>query len=427
MFIDRVVVEVRSGKGGDGAIAFLRDKNTAKGGPSGGNGGKGGSIFFHASSKINTLINYRFSKVIQAKDGEKGQNKNKYGKCAPDVICDVPIGTIIIDEKTKEILADLKNDGDIFMVAKGGRGGRGNLCFKSPYNKTPKIAENGHPGITKRVVLELKLLADVGLVGLPSVGKSTFLSVVTRANPLIGNYDFTTISPNLGVCYVDEYRSFVIADLPGLIEGASKGKGLGFTFLRHIERCRVICHVISMDGRYDPVDAFKIIEEELKSYNSDLDKKKRMILATKTDVDGSKENLKKLEKYINGKIDIIPISSVLHKNLNTAINKLYELVELQKTEEINNPDIQNSSFKKYEYKAKSDDVFSIIKVSNNHYKIVGESVEKTYKLMNISTDEGMMRLIKYLNYIGVDDKLEELGAKDGDLVTLCDFEFEYFN
>lgn len=427
MFIDRVVVEVRSGKGGDGAIAFLRDKNTAKGGPSGGNGGKGGSIFFHVSSKINTLINYRFSKVIQAKDGEKGQNKNKYGKCAPDVICDVPIGTIIIDEKTKEILADLKNDGDIFMVAKGGRGGRGNLCFKSPYNKTPKIAENGHPGITKRVVLELKLLADVGLVGLPSVGKSTFLSVVTRANPLIGNYDFTTISPNLGVCYVDEYRSFVIADLPGLIEGASKGKGLGFTFLRHIERCRVICHVISMDGRYDPVEAFKIIEEELKCYNSDLDKKKRMILATKTDVDGSKENLKKLEKYINGKIDIIPISSVLHKNLNTAINKLYELVELQKTEEINNPDIQNSSFKKYEYKAKSDDVFSIIKVSNNHYKIVGESVEKTYKLMNISTDEGMMRLIKYLNYIGVDDKLEELGAKDGDLVTLCDFEFEYFN
>lgn len=427
MFIDRVIIEVRSGKGGDGAIAFLRDRNTSKGGPSGGNGGRGGSIYLRASSKISTLINYRFSKTIIARDGEKGGNKNKYGHKADDVFCDVPVGTVIFNEADNSLLCDLNKDGQVFLVAKGGRGGRGNLCFKSNFNKTPKIAENGFPGETKRLILELKLLADVGLVGFPSVGKSTFLSVVSKANPLIGDYDFTTIEPNLGVCYINKFENFVIADLPGLIEGAAKGKGLGFTFLRHIERCKVICHMISLDGRYDPFFAYNTIENEINEYGKNLKDKKKIIVCTKLDCDGALDRFNKFKEQLS-KVNInnvYAISSITHENLTKVCEILYKTV--LETPKQSDDTIQEDHNHKIYTLEKEKEKFNILKISNNLYKITGETVEKTFKLINITTDEGMLRLLKYLDNLGVNEALREKGAKNGDIVTLCDFEFEYFD
>lgn len=425
MFIDRVVIEVRSGKGGDGAISFLHDKNTIKGGPNGGNGGRGGSVYLRANKSINTLINYRFSKVIIAKNGENGSNKNKYGKSAEDVYCDVPVGTVIIDEKTKEIIFDLKKDNEIFLIAKGGRGGRGNLCFKSNYNKCPRIAENGHEGTSKRVILELKLLADVGLVGLPSVGKSTLLSLLTKATPQIGDYDFTTITPNLGVCSVNKYDNFVIADLPGLIEGASNGKGLGFTFLRHIERCKILCQVISMEDKIDPIKQFKIIDNELKKYNLLTYNKKRVILASKMDLDEANENFLKLKKYLKSKYEIISFSAYEYNDLTNIKETLFHEINKLQTQENSDNEINLNAYKEYTYKKQEND-FEIIKIKNNVFKIVGASVEKTFKLINLKTEEGIMKLIKYLDYIGVEEKLKKLNAKNGDTIILCDFEFEYF-
>lgn len=422
-FIDRVVVEVRSGKGGDGAIAFLHEKYIAKGGPSGGNGGRGGSIILRANSKVTTLQNYRYSKVISAEDGGKGENKNKYGRSASDVVAELPVGTVIIEESTGQILYDLRKDGDEFVVAKGGRGGRGNACFKSSRNRAPKVAENGLPGVTKRIVLELKLLADCGIVGLPNAGKSTFLSVVTRANPEIADYPFTTIVPNLGVAESKDGRSFVIADLPGLIEGAAEGKGLGLRFLRHVERCKVLMHFISMEEGQDQYQNYLIIEDELKKYGSNLAKKPKIFVATKMDEEGASERLEEFKKK-SGINDIISISCIMENNIDLLLYKIADLIdeESSKVEEV-----EEVEYKVYDATETMDkEIFNIRRVKSNTYQIYGESVERTFSLINISTDEGMMKLISYLRKIGVDDKLHEMGAKDGDIVTLCDFEFEYF-
>ena len=422
-FIDRVVIEVRSGKGGDGAIAFLHEKYIAKGGPSGGNGGRGGSIILRACSKVTTLQNYRYSKVIAAEDGGRGENKNRYGRSAEDVIAELPIGTVIIDEATNQVLYDLRKDGDEFVVAKGGRGGRGNACFKSSRNRAPKVAENGLPGVTKRVVLELKLLADCGIVGLPNAGKSTFLSVVTRANPEIADYPFTTIVPNLGVAESKDGRSFIIADLPGLIEGAAEGKGLGLRFLRHVERCKVLLHFISMEEGQDQYQNYLTIEEELKKYGSNLAKKPKIFVATKMDEEGAEERLAEFKKK-SGIEDVISISAIMDNNIDKLLYKIADLIdeENEKVEEV-----EEVEYKVYDATQTMDkEIFNIRRIKSNTYQIYGESVERTFNLINISTDEGMMKLISYLRKIGVDDRLHEMGAKDGDIVTLCDFEFEYF-
>jgi GTP-binding protein len=259
MLIDRAVVEVRSGNGGNGAISFLHEKCMPNGGPDGGNGGRGGSIYFIAKKNVNTLLAFRHSKVIKAEDGEKGDKKMRFGHHADDVYVDVPVGTVVNEEEGGAFLADLKHEGDIVLVAKGGRGGRGNAAFKSSRNRIPKVAENGFPGERKRLILELKLLADAGLIGFPSVGKSTLLNIVSKANVPTADYPFTTLVPNLGVVTLKDGNQFVLADMPGLIEGAHEGKGLGITFLRHIERCRVLLHMVSMDGERDPYSDYKII------------------------------------------------------------------------------------------------------------------------------------------------------------------------
>lgn len=421
MFIDRVVVEVRSGKGGDGMIAFLHEKYMPNGGPSGGNGGRGASIIFRANKSINTLFNFRHSKVFVGPDGGKGLTKNKYGRGADDIYVDVPLGTVIYLEKDHSFIADMSKDGQEVVVAKGGRGGRGNAAFKSDKNRVPKIAENGLPGESKRLILELKLLADVGLVGLPNAGKSTLLSVVSNANPEIADYPFTTLEPNLGVVNVSKFETFVMADLPGLIEGAHTGKGLGLSFLRHLERCRVIVHLVSMEEE-NPYESFKVIQNELKSYGMGLDKRPLIVVASKMDDENAIDKLKEFKKHI--KQPVIAISSLTHDGIDELVNKCYEL--LQTTEEFPIQDTnKNSDVKIYNAYEDQKQIFEVIKEKDHVYRLVGDSIERTYGLINISTDEGMMRLINYLRKINVEEALKEKGAQSGDSVFLCDFEFEY--
>ncbi len=423
MFIDRAIIEVRSGKGGDGAIAFLREKYVPKGGPAGGNGGRGGSVFLRANSRINTLLNFRHSKAFIANDGEKGGIKNQFGKYADDVIVDVPLGTVVFEEEGHKFLGDLNEDGKIIRVAKGGRGGRGNSFFKTPTNRAPKIAENGEPGERKRLILELKLLADVGLIGFPSVGKSTLLSVVSSAKPEIADYPFTTIVPNLGVVSSPDGSSFVMADLPGLIEGAHQGKGLGLQFLRHIERCRVIVHLIDMgeSGR-NPVDDYKIINNELASYGFGLDKRPRILLASKMDEEGALERLKEFKKHV--KEEIIPISALTEEGIKECLYKCSELLKNTPVFPLYSEDSEELDTKLYEL-PEEEKPFVIERTKAHEFRISGEKIVKFYRMTNITTDEGMMVLMTKLRKLKVDDELEKIGANDGDIVWLDDFSFEY--
>lgn len=420
MFIDRCKIEVRSGKGGDGAIAFRHEKYVANGGPSGGNGGRGGSIIFKTDKTINSLFNFRHSKAFIASDGEKGDIKNRYGKNAPDVIVKVPVGTVVLDEETNELLFDLDKENMEVVVVKGGRGGRGNAAFKSDRNRVPRIAENGLPGITKRLILELKLIADVGLVGMPSVGKSTLLSIISEAKPEIADYPFTTLSPNLGVVNHGNYDSFVVADLPGLIEDAHKGKGLGLEFLRHVERCKVIIHLVSMEEGNDPVKSYKIINEELKKYDPRLIKRPTIVVATKMDEDGADEKRIKFIKAIKKKV--IGISALTNDGVDELLNAC--ILELSRAETPKIKDYQNVKEKVYDA-SKEEAIFTIVKEKPHQYRILGDKVLRTYSLINISTDEGLLRLLTYLRKIGVDDELEKKGVLEGDTIYLGDFAFEY--
>ena len=422
MFIDRAVVEVRSGKGGDGAIAFRREKYVAKGGPAGGNGGRGGSIFFRANKAINTLFNFRHSKTFIANDGEKGGIKNQYGKYAEDVYVDVPVGTVVYLEEGHSFIGDLNEDGKVLQVAKGGRGGRGNTCFKSPTNRCPKIAENGEPGEKKRLILELKLLADVGLVGFPSVGKSTLLSVVSSAKPEIADYPFTTIVPNLGMVTTKDKYSFVMADLPGLIEGAHLGKGLGLQFLRHIERCRVIVHIVDMsnNGR-DPYDDFKIVNKEISDYRMNLSKRPMIIVASKMDEEGAKEKLKEFKKHI--KKPVIEISALTDQGIEELLYKCEELLKETPMFELYDEENVEVDYKLYTLKEEEKE-FEIVKEKAHIFRIIGDKIIKFYRMTNISTDEGMMILLTRIRKLKIDDELEKMGAEDGDLVYLDDFEFQ---
>lgn len=423
MFIDRAVIEVRSGKGGDGAIAFLREKYRPNGGPAGGNGGRGGSVIFKATSHLNTLFNFRHSKAFIADDGEKGGIKNQFGKYADDLIVEVPIGTVVFEEKDHKYLGDLNEDGKTLLVAKGGRGGRGNSFFKTPTNRAPKIAENGEPGENKRLILELKLLADVGLVGFPSVGKSTLLSVVSAAKPEIADYPFTTIVPNLGVVSTKDKRSFVMADLPGLIEGAHEGKGLGLQFLRHIERCRVIIHIIDMGetGR-DPYNDYKVINNELKTYGFGLEKRPVILVASKMDEDGAEERLKEFKKHV--KKPIIPISALTEQGIEELIYQAADLIE--KTPEFPLYSEDNEKLDSKLYTLEEEKEFTIQRVDAHTFRILGDKIIKFYKMTNITTDDGMMVLMKRLRALKVDDELEKMGADDGDTVYLDDFAFDYY-
>lgn len=422
MLIDRCVIEVRSGKGGDGHISFLHDKNTEWGGPDGGNGGKGGDIYLVAKNNLNTLYNFRHSRLIAAMDGGKGNKKMMTGLSAEDVIVEVPSGTVVTDEKTAQILADLKNENDKVLVAKGGRGGKGNACYKSSRLRAPKIAENGFPGERKRLILELKLIADVGIIGFPSVGKSTFLNVVTRANVETASYEFTTKIPNLGVAYLKDGRSLILADMPGLIEGAHEGKGLGIQFLRHIERTRVLLHFVSMDGTRDPLTAYKEIREELKDYGASLIDRPEIIVSTKMDEEGAKERKEAFDKALGKKS--LPLSSLTHLGLEKILTKAADLLDTTKTFPLKG--MENlSKIKVYDGHENKGPLFKILRNGNNGWMIVGDEVLLKASIINTKTDEGLAQLVKYLDSIGVEEALKAAGAKDGDEVRLGDFRFDY--
>ncbi len=421
-FIDRVVIEIRSGKGGDGMISFHREKYVSHGGPSGGNGGRGASVYLVASKKINTLYNFRHSKTFIAEDGEKGGTENCYGRKGEDLYIEVPVGTVVYLEDGHEFLFDLSEDGQSVMICKGGRGGRGNAAFKSSINKTPKVAENGAPGETKRLILELKLLADVGFIGLPSVGKSTLLAAISAARPEIADYPFTTLVPNLGVV-VQGDESFVAADLPGLIKGAHLGKGLGLQFLRHIERCRVIVHIVDMsDNGRDPYEDYKEINNELKEYGFGLFKRPMIIVASKMDEEGAKEKLAYFKKKVRK--EVIEISSLTDMGLDTLIRKCLDTLKVTPQFPLYDEDNEQEQIKVYTL-SEEEKEFEIVRTKEHEFTITGERIERYYKMCNLSTDEGMMKLISHLRRVGVDDTLEKMGAKTGDEVILSDFVFEY--
>ena len=425
--IDRAVVEVRSGKGGDGSISFLREKNLPKGGPDGGNGGHGGSVFFVARKNVNTLLAFRHSKVISAPDGEKGDKRMRFGHAGEDVYVEVPVGTVIFEEEGNRLICDLRKEGDVCCVAKGGRGGRGNAAFKTSRNRIPRVAENGYPGVKKRLVLELKLLADAGLIGFPSVGKSTLLNIVSKANVATADYPFTTLSPNLGVVTLpDGVSQFVLADMPGLIEGAHQGKGLGISFLRHIERCRVLIHMVSMDGERDPIADYKIINEELKGYGAHLEDRPQIVVATKMDCDGAEERKEAFDKAIG--LTSIGISALTDDGVQDLMKKIFEL--LSKTDEfpLYIPGEEEAAMRVYDaHEDQKKMPFVISRPSDHLFVITGEEVLRKYETINLSTDQGISQLIRYLQLIGIEEALKEKGAKNGDTVRIADFEFDYLD
>ncbi len=421
MFIDEVVIKVEAGNGGDGCLAFRREKYVAMGGPFGGNGGHGSNIIFKVDEGLHTLIDLRYMKTIKGKKGENGRGKNQNGAAAEDVIIKVPQGTIVTDLGTGFIIADLKEKDDEVVVAYGGRGGRGNTAFKTQSNPAPNFAENGEPGEVKELKVELKLLADVGLVGMPSVGKSTIISCVSKAKPKIAAYHFTTLNPNLGVVRTKDGRSFVIADLPGLIEGASLGEGLGDRFLKHIERTRVIAHVIDMsafEGR-DPYLDYVTINKELENFNKDILKKPEIIIANKMDLPSAKENLEKFKQKIGDK-KIFEVSAMTNTGLEDVVTALADMLDEIPVTALYEDDKFESHVL---YKFKKDEPYTITK-EDDCWVIRGDEIEKIFKMTKF-TDEGLARFSKKIRKMGVDDKLIELGAEPGDKVRILDFFFEY--
>lgn len=420
MFIDEVKLELIAGTGGDGCLAFRREKYVEMGGPFGGNGGKGADIIFKVDEGLNTLIDLRYQKQIKGKKGENGQGKGMHGRGAEDVIIKVPLGTVITDLDTGFILADLTTKDDEVIICKGGRGGRGNIAFATRSNPAPNFAENGEPGEERNVKIELKLLADVGLVGLPSVGKSTIISKISAAKPKIAAYHFTTLKPNLGVVK-SKKSSFVVADLPGLIEGASNGDGLGDQFLKHIERTRVIAHVIDMGGTEgrDPYDDYVIINKELESFNPKILEKPQIIVANKMDMPDAEENLSKFKEKVNA--EIYPIKAITNEGLSEVIEVLAE--KLDKIEK--QPLYEEEKFESHVlYKFREEKPFTITN-DNGTWVVRGEKVEKLLKMTKFNTDDAANRFANKLRKFGVDDKLRELGAEAGDTVRILDFEFEY--
>lgn len=423
-FIDRVKIYVQAGTGGNGTVAFRREAHVPKGGPSGGDGGRGGSVIFDATNSLSTLLDLRYYREYKAQNGEKGHAKKMHGADADDLVIRVPVGTCVYDDDTGNIIADLTKDGQRAVIAKGGRGGRGNARFASSRNPAPKICENGEPGEKFNLRVELKLLADVGLVGFPSVGKSTLLSVVSKARPQIADYHFTTIVPNLGVVQVKDGRSFVMADLPGLIEGASQGKGLGHQFLRHIERCRVIVHIIDMSGSEgrDPYEDYVTINKELGEYEYRLLERPQIIVANKMDGDEAEENLKKFKEKL-GDQKVFPIIAPIHEGIDAVLYAVADALETA-PDFFNQEEEQESVL--YTYK-EEEKPFTIHNKGNGVWEVTGKKVERLVQMASFTTDDGFQRFALQIRNMGIDDALREAGCEDGDTVRLYDFEFEFYN
>lgn len=423
MFTDYAKITIKSGNGGDGAVTFRREKYVAAGGPDGGDGGRGGSIYFRVDPNANTLIDFRYTKKFKAQSGENGSGGHKYGKSGEDLYINVPIGTIVKDAETGKIVADLSKEGQEELVLKGGRGGKGNSHFATATRQVPRFAQAGEEGEEKEVILELKLLADVGLLGFPNVGKSTFLSVVTDAKPKIANYHFTTIEPNLGVVKLQSGDSFVIADIPGIIEGASEGVGLGIQFLRHVERTRLLLHVIDISGieGRDPVQDFYTINEELKSYSEKLSTRKQIIVANKIDVMQDDTSLKELEELAKKEgLELFKISGVTGQGVSELLNRVSEVLKTLPKEEI----VEAEERVVYTLEDDKDD-FTVSKEGDT-FVIEGKTINRLMGRINIDDNESMYYFQKNLKSLGIEDELKRQGIKEGDYVKILNWTFEWY-
>lgn len=420
MLIDHALIEVASGRGGDGAVSFLHDKNTEYGGPDGGNGGRGGHVYFRATHNLNNLYRFRHGKLFRAEDGKKGGKKNMNGLQGADLYVDVPLGTLLIRESDHFLLGDLKEEGEILLVAKGGRGGRGNASFKSSRRRIPRFAEGGEPGERFRILLELKSIADIGLIGFPNAGKSTFLNVVSRANVETGDYPFTTISPNLGTFYSDEGKRYIVADLPGLIEGASEGKGLGLTFLRHAERCRVLLHLVSM-SEDNPYERYKIIREELMKYGAHLEDRPEVVIASKMDDEFAEARKKEFDAKLG--FASFPLSSYTRQGIDEILSKARYLADV--TPSFPLKEEETSAYQIYEFKEEETPL--LVKKDKAHeYHVEGKAVTELLKRASFVTEEGIQRFLKALERYDLDAKLKEAGVAPGDTVIIGSFVSTYY-
>lgn len=424
MFIDDVSVFVKAGDGGDGIVAFRREKYVPKGGPAGGDGGNGGDIIFVGDEGLNTLMDFRYQRHLKGPRGENGMSKSKHGKNAEPLVVSVPPGTTVYDKDSGELIADIVQHGQRSVIAKGGVGGRGNVRFATSRNPAPNLSENGEPGEEKEIRIELKLIADVGLVGFPSVGKSTILSVVSAAKPKIADYHFTTLAPNLGVVDTEDHRSFVMADLPGLIEGAHEGVGLGHQFLRHVERTRLIVHVIDMasiEGR-DPYDDYVKINDELKKYDKTLSERPQIIVANKMDMPDAAENLRRFKQNVTDDVAIYPVSAITRDGLRSLLFGIADMLDRLPKETIVEED--EAVVIKHEEKKPP---FIISRADDGAFILSGDELERIFTMTDFSTEEGAQRFARQLRRLGVDDALRDRGAVDGSTVRILDFEFDFID
>lgn len=426
MFIDLVKIKVSSGKGGDGIVAFRREKYVPMGGPAGGDGGKGGDVIFVGDEGLSTLVDLKYNKILKAPEGENGKPKKMDGANGEDLTVHVPVGTTIYNNETDQVIGDITEHNQKVTICKGGRGGRGNVKFATSRNTAPEISEKGEPGVTREIRVELKVLADVGLVGFPSVGKSTIISVISNARPKIADYHFTTLQPNLGVVRVTEGRSFVVADLPGLIEGASLGQGLGHQFLRHIERTRVILHVVDMSGLEgrDPYEDYVTINEELRSYNPELLKRPQIIVANKMDLPDAIDHLALFKEQLNDEgIQIIPISAYTKENVQELLYKTADLLEqtprFDLYQEHDMEEVVEYTF------TPEDKLFDITLAEDNVYEVTGKALERIFLMTDFSKDQSVKRFARQLRALGVDEALRAKGVSNGDTVRIFDYEFEF--
>lgn len=424
MFVDQVRVYVKAGDGGNGLVAYRREKYVPKGGPAGGDAGNGADIIFEVDEGLNTLMDFRYNRHFKGKPGENGRSQNQHGKNASSLIIPVPPGTTVTDEETDEVIADLTTHGQQAVIANGGRGGRGNSRFASPRNPAPEMAENGEPGQERNIKVELKLIADVGLVGFPSVGKSTLISVVSAAKPKIADYHFTTLTPNLGVVDTSDHRSFVMADLPGLIEGAHEGTGLGHQFLRHIERTRVIVHVVDMASSEarDPYDDFIKINQELKAYDDKLMSRPQIIAANKMDMPGAEDNLAMFKEQIGEDLPIYKISALTKEGLRDMLFAIADTLDTIPKVPTEVEDTEEKVVYRYQ---KEDTPFKISRDPDGAYVLSGGKIEKLFKMTDFNRDQAVQRFSRQIRGMGVDEELRKRGAKDGDTIRLLDFEFEF--
>ncbi|MEI8215561.1 MAG: GTPase ObgE [Eubacteriales bacterium] len=424
MFIDRAKIHIKSGRGGNGSVSFRREPYAPDGGPDGGDGGEGGDVVFMADFNLRTLMDFRYKTKYEAAPGEDGRKKKQFGKDAEDLIIRVPMGTIIIDEETGLVMKDLTEKGERFVVARGGKGGKGNVHFKNSVRQAPNFAEAGGVAKSRSILLELKLIADVGLIGFPNVGKSTLLSVSTSAKPKIANYHFTTLTPNLGVVSMYD-KNFVMADIPGLIEGAHEGAGIGLDFLKHIERTRVLIHVVDISGseERDPIEDYEKINHELASYSEKLSRKPQIVAANKMDLlEENDEKYNTFKNYIENKgIKVFPIIAASNKGITELLNETLNLLEEHVEDEIEL--VEMFDFEKHDGDEDYRDVN--VKKSGDTFILTGKQLEKIFNSTNFNDHDSLRYLYKYIQSKGGVEKMKELGLKEGDTVKIKDYEFEY--